>query len=120
MKASSFLADETLLTKCLEVCSETIYPNKMIPGRVVSGQRFINDIEAKLKLHENMSADCVEMEGAAIAHACYLTKTPFLIIRSISDCLNDVGENSSKSFRTFLMSASAQLTKVLEKLILSL
>ncbi len=120
MKDLYFSADDALLTKCMELCGETIYPNKMIIGRVVCGQRFVSDLKTKIMLHDNMSADCVEMEGAAIAHACYLTKTPYLIIRSISDCLNDVDENSSLSFRTFLNLASAQLTKILEKLILSI
>ena len=28
---------------------------------------------------------CTEMEGAAIAHVCYLKSKPFLVIRSMSD-----------------------------------
>ena len=34
------------------------------------------------------------MEGAAIAHACYLNKTPFVIIRCMSDMADDSGEST--------------------------
>ena len=34
------------------------------------------------------------MEGAAIAHACYLNKVPFLIIRCMSDMADDGGEST--------------------------
>jgi len=120
MEDKFFPADKILYDKCLVACNDIIHPNKMMLGRVVSGQRFIADLETKLRFHENMQADCVEMEGAAIAHACYLADVPYLIIRSISDTLNHNDENASIAFREFLSMASLQLTKVLEKLIRSL
>ena len=46
----------------------------------------------KDKIHAKFNADCVEMEGAAIAQVCYLDKIPFIIIRSISDSPN--GKNA--------------------------
>ena len=117
MEDKHFPAYKLLYDKCLIVCGDTIQPNKMVLGRVVSGQRFITDLDTKLRLNENMKADCVEMEGAAVAHACYLTKTPYLIIRSISDTLKHNDENASIAFRVFLQKASSQLTKILDKLL---
>jgi len=35
-------------------------------------------------------ADCVEMEGAAVAQVCYMSNKPFCIIRSISDKPNGI------------------------------
>ena len=35
------------------------------------------------------------MEGAAIAHACWLSGTPFLILRCMSDMADDEGEATS-------------------------
>ena len=32
------------------------------------------------------------MEGAAIAHACYLNNTPYLVLRCISDMADDTVE----------------------------
>lgn len=54
-------------------------------GRILSGDRFIaNDDEVK-RLNKEFDGMAVEMEGAAIAHVCYLNKIPFVVIRSISD-----------------------------------
>jgi adenosylhomocysteine nucleosidase len=38
----------------------------------------------------------VEMEGAAIAHACYINKVPFISVRSISDKADDSAKDSYK------------------------
>jgi len=55
------------------------------------------------------------MEGAAIAHACYLYNVPFIIIRSISDCLKDDGMNASISFQQFLNKACLPLKIILKE-----
>ena len=117
LKEVCFYADEALGRRCMEYCAGAVAPNRLILGHVVSGQRFVDDLQTKEHLRNVFSADCVEMEGAAIAHACALTNTPFLILRSISDTLNDVGENSMLTFRAFLEKATAQLTKALDALI---
>ncbi len=54
-------------------------------GRVASGDRFIRDQEDKDRIVGAFGAKCCEMEGAAIAQACYLNDVPYLIIRAISD-----------------------------------
>ena len=41
--------------------------------------------ELKEELENDFNAYCGEMEGAAIAHACYLNNIPFVIIRAMSD-----------------------------------
>ena len=46
---------------------------------------FIASQEAKDKIVNNFHAYCTEMEGAAIAHAAYLNKVSYVIIRAISD-----------------------------------
>ena len=58
-------------------------------GRVVSGDQFISDKEKKEWLVKTFSGYCTEMEGAAIAQACYLNGIPFLIVRAISDKADD-------------------------------
>jgi len=115
-----FPADAFLHEKCLSECKDAIAPNKLILGRVVSGQQFVSDKETKRNLRENLNADCVEMEGAAIAHTCYLTDTPYILIRSISDTIRDNEEQSSIAFNEFLPVACFQLTKVLYRLICTL
>ncbi len=40
-------------------------------GIIASGDIFCTDIEMKNKIYSKFDADCVEMEGAAIAQVCY-------------------------------------------------
>ncbi len=54
-------------------------------GRVASGDRFIREDAEKRRIVETFGAKCCEMEGAAIAQACYLSDVPCAIVRAISD-----------------------------------
>ena len=46
------------------------------------------------------------MEGAAIAHACWLNRIPFVIIRAISDSADEQANMSYEQF--VLLAAKAQ------------
>lgn len=96
MKVYEFQADKTLIDAALKSFnqSEAAKEHKIITGRVASGDQFIADAALKAKIIENCSPACVEMEGAAIAHACYLNKTPFLILRCVSDNADDSAETT--------------------------
>lgn len=54
-------------------------------GRVASGDRFVREESEKERIASTFQASCCEMEGAAVAQACYLSETPYLIVRAISD-----------------------------------
>ncbi len=54
-------------------------------GRVASGDRFVRDESEKRHITDNFDAKCCEMEGGAIAQACYLSGVPCAIVRAISD-----------------------------------
>lgn len=54
-------------------------------GVVASGDVFVSSKDIKDKLMKLHNAMCTEMEGASIAHVCYLNEKPFLVIRSMSD-----------------------------------
>ena len=58
---------------------------KTYKGRVLSGDQFITDIKKSKQLRKELSGDCIEMEGAALAHVCSINKIPFVIIRFICD-----------------------------------
>ncbi len=60
-------------------------------GRIASGDKFIADHQEKIRIRELFDADVCEMEGAAIAHSCYLNRIPCSIVRSISDSLEGDG-----------------------------
>jgi adenosylhomocysteine nucleosidase len=59
----------------------------------------------------------VEMEGAAIAQACYQLKTPFVVIRSLSDI---AGKESPTSFEAYLEIASKNSSAMVLELLKNL
>ena len=68
-----------------------------------------------LKIRNKFNADCVEMEGAAIAQVCYICNIPFIIIRSISDVVN--GTNTI-DYDKFAISSANKVAKLLNDIIL--
>jgi adenosylhomocysteine nucleosidase len=70
---------------------------KLVKGRIASGDQFISSKPVKNHIREICDPACVEMEGAAIAHACWINGVPFVIIRSMSDMADD-GEEAISSF----------------------
>ena len=56
----------------------------------------------------------VEMEGAAIAQACHVLNTPFVVIRSLSDI---AGKESPQSFEEYLEVASVNSSKLVTELL---
>lgn len=77
-------------------------------GRVASGDIFVCDKSVKEKIMQNCNPFCVEMEGTAIAHACYLHKIPFVIIRCISDSADESVENEYSFNREVAAKISGQ------------
>ena len=88
-KGKFFKSAEELIKKCDNIKINNI---NIIYGIIASGDIFCNDINMKYKIRDEFSADCVEMEGAAITQVCYLNKIPFIVIRSISDIPNGKNE----------------------------
>lgn len=104
----AFFPDE----KWLKFLTKHFETNK-IPfriGLVVSGDAFISCAERRNWIENHFpDALAVEMEAAAIAQTCYLMKTPFLLLRAISD---NAGEGNTISYDTFVENAgkfSAQM-----------
>lgn len=98
METSTFVANEHLRECAKKVCNEVNPEIKTFEGRVVSGDQFICSKEKKNWLREYFGAECTEMEGASIAHACYLNEVPFLIIRAISDKADDSADMAYEEF----------------------
>ncbi|QTH63611.1 5'-methylthioadenosine/S-adenosylhomocysteine nucleosidase [Psychrosphaera ytuae] len=112
-----FKADEKLVEAVTDLISDMTDITCKV-GLIATGDSFMCDpqrIEATRQQFPDMLA--VEMEGAAIAQACYQMNTPFLVIRSLSDI---AGQESPMSFDQYLevasKNSSALLMKLLEKL----
>lgn len=104
-----FVADEKMVELAVEACKEAGL--KTTTGRIVSGDQFISSSEVKNHLIENFAADCAEMEGASIAHASYLNKVPFVIIRAISDKADGSAEMDYPTFEKEAAHHCAEITK---------
>ncbi len=81
-----------------------------LPGLIASGDSFMNDLQRiafiRSKLPELVA---VEMEAAAIAQVCFHFKTPFVVIRALSDI---AGKESQISFQRFLETAAMHSARV--------
>lgn len=85
---------------------------KINTGVITSGDIFCTDIAMKNKIYTKFNAECVEMEGAAIAQVCYLDKIPFVVFRSISDSPNG---NNAIVFDEFVELASKRCAGILKE-----
>ena len=114
MAESYFPADEALIRLAMKAAAEIHGGYKVLEGRVASGDQFISTKEQKEKIRHDVKGDCAEMEGAAIAHTCYLNRIPYLVIRAISD---DANEKAEMSFDEFCLMAAKRSSDLVEKMI---
>lgn len=85
---------------------------KITTGVIASGDIFCTEVAMKNKIYTKFNAECVEMEGAAIAQVCYLDKIPFVVLRSISDSPNG---NNAMVFDEFVELASKRCANLLKE-----
>lgn len=111
----AFKADENLVKIAgqLSPLDSTI---SIFVGPILSGDSFIHhpkQIDKIIERFPNIMA--VEMEGAAIAQTSYLFNVPFLLIRSISDKVHEVG--SSDIYKEFMESAAQNSVQIVLELL---
>jgi adenosylhomocysteine nucleosidase len=105
----------------LEKIPETIRGEEEQPmvgvGRIATGDQFISSEAKRLWIEHTFHADCVEMEGAAVAQICGMYKVPFVIIRSLSDLANEEAEIDFQSFVIYAAKNSSMLVKEMLRLL---
>lgn len=117
METSFFPADRALVDAAKAVCREVNPDISVYEGRVVSGDRFISDSAVKDRLISLFSGSCAEMEGAAIAHAAFLNKIPYVVIRAISDKADG---SAHMDYPEFERAAAAHSAKLVENLVVKI
>lgn len=86
-----------------------------VRGLIGSGDAFIHEESRIADLRSRFPTLCaVEMEGAAIAHACALFGVPVLVIRSLSDV---AGKESPMKFDEFLPLASRNSSEIVRRVV---
>ncbi|SNR91097.1 adenosylhomocysteine nucleosidase [Anaerovirgula multivorans] len=98
METSIFKADEVLVSKAYEAAKKVLQSQKVLQGKIVSGDIFVSSPELKNKLESVFQGYCTEMEGAAIGHTCFLNSIPFVIIRTMSDKADGSAHNNFNEF----------------------
>ena len=103
-----FVADPYLLKK-----SEELRVSSLHQGLIVTGDWFV---DSKEKMREIVGhfpeAKAVDMESAAIAQTCYISKVPFISFRIISDIpLRDTDASQYHNFWDTIADQSFQVTK---------
>lgn len=94
-----FKCDDILIEKSKKIINSLNQNFKAFVGLIATGDIFVQDITVKNRIKEEFDADCVEMEGAAIAQVCELDKIPFIVIRAVSDKPNG---NNAIDFEKYL------------------
>ncbi|WKC81123.1 5'-methylthioadenosine/adenosylhomocysteine nucleosidase [Borreliella tanukii] len=84
-------------------------------GLIITGDQFIDHQNFQEIPEEFENAIAIDMEGASMAQVAYNFKIPFIIIRGISDIVNN--ENNHDDYKKFLKKASSSSAKIIEKLI---
>lgn len=85
-------------------------------GVIASGDIFCTKESMATKINTQFNALCVEMEGASIAQTAHLSKTPCLVIRSISDCPDN---NNKVTYEEFLETSSKRVAQIMYTILIN-
>ncbi len=106
-------ADESLTNLALE-CAASVYDGGLHRGVIASGDQFIAGPDAFRRIREQFGALACEMEGASIGQVCFMNKTPFAVLRAISDNGNSTAH---VDFPKFAQEAAEKSQKLMVELI---
>ncbi len=87
-----FKADKDLLELAQRIAYNWKTENKIVFGRMVTGEKFIED-KNRAAINARHAPLSVDMETAGIAHVCYVNKIPFIAVRTITDTPSHSGVN---------------------------
>lgn len=111
-----FTADAYLIGKVTDVLME-LDINSVV-GQIGTGDSFMEDSERIALIRGKFpTIIAAEMEAAAIAQVSFQYKTPFVIIRALSDI---AGEESTVSFDSFLSKAADNAATLIMKVVKTL
>ena len=80
---TEYHGDPALVQAALDACSACGV--KAIAGRIATGDTFVGDSATKNAIAADCAPDCVEMEGAAVAHVAAKYGVPCVVLRAMSD-----------------------------------
>ncbi len=81
-------------------------------GTIASGDKFMSVSSEKKAIKDEFGAIACEMEGASIGQVCYVNRTPFGVIRAISD-----SEGAEMDYMSFAEKAAENSIKITKKFV---
>ena len=91
---------------------------RVITGAVATGDAFIASDAKRDELRgEPLKADCVEMEGAAVAQVCRQLDVPCIVLRCMSDLADNAAIQDLESFADVAATNSAHLVREILRLL---
>lgn len=105
--------DDGLRARLLDAASR-VEGVKVHEGVIATGDQFISKGDVRSRIHQQFNCKAVEMEGGAVAHACYMHGVPCGVLRSISDCANG---QSDMDYPTFTKLAASHSQAVVANLL---
>ncbi len=113
-----FDADAALLAACERACAQPrVLQGTLRVGCIATGDKYVTDTATRNRIIADCAPDCVEMEGAATAHAAFALGKPFLVVRTMSDCAND---ETPVTYDNFLELAADQSARIVLALLTEL
>lgn len=106
-----FEADAKLVQAAKEAAENIKGNHKVFIGRIASDDQFICSMRVKEEICSTFTTYCAEMEGAAIAHTCFLNQVPFVMVRVISD---KADQSADVNFEEFVDGAARNESKIIE------
>lgn len=114
MEVFAFKTDETLLSKFCQLESDEY---QIVVGRIATGDKFIDDKDGAEFINQEFNALACEMEGAAIAHVCYLNQIPFVVVRALSDMAGQSDVAAIRSYTELKDMSAARAAHVVQHLL---
>ena len=105
--------DDALRARLVKAAG-TVEGMRVHEGVIATGDQFIHDGGVRARIHGLFGAKAVEMEGGAVAQACYMHGVPCGVLRSISD---QADGHSEMDYPTFTRLAAAHSQQVVEQLL---
>jgi adenosylhomocysteine nucleosidase len=114
MGVVAFPADARMRDAAAAAVREAAPQAHVFVGRVASGDHFVRTQEEKDRIVRDFGALCCEMEGADIAHTCYVNHVPFVVVRAISDKANG---DAAEDYPAFERSSALLCASVVERMV---
>ena len=90
-------------------------PRVVVGGSGVSGGAFVDNAAFRTWIYETFSAQLLDMESAAVAHAAYANDVPFVAVRSLADLAG--GGEGANQMETFLDLAAGNAAAVVKAML---